>query len=75
MLKAIGADPIPNATRGQGRARWDAYLCVPDPDLLASEFASHEVALSEPLKDAADGLPGFEVKDADGYALFFGRPR
>ncbi len=22
-----------------------------------------------------DGLRGFEIKDADGYVLFFGRPR
>jgi hypothetical protein len=25
--------------------------------------------------DNDDGLRGFEVKDADGYMLFFGRPR
>ena len=30
---------------------------------------------SEPLKDTHDGLRGFELKDADGYVLFFGRPR
>ena len=28
-----------------------------------------------PLKDTHDGLRGFEVKDADGYLLFFGRPQ
>jgi len=30
---------------------------------------------SEPLKDTDDGLRGFELKDADGYVLFFGRTR
>jgi catechol 2,3-dioxygenase-like lactoylglutathione lyase family enzyme len=28
-----------------------------------------------PLHDDDEGLRGFEVKDADGYVLFFGRPR
>jgi hypothetical protein len=39
----------------------------PDPDALAAAFASR--------KDTHDGLRGFELKDADGYVLFFGRPR
>jgi hypothetical protein len=39
------------------------------------EFSSRNVAFSEPLKDPDDGLRGFDVKDADGYVLFFGRPR
>ena len=56
-------------------ARWDAYLYVPDPDSLAAEFASRNVEFSEPLKDTHDGLRGFELKDSDGYVLFFGRPR
>lgn len=77
MLKAIGVDPVPNYTRDvqKGEARWDAYLYVPDPDALAAEFASRDVEFSEPLKDTHDGLRGFELKDADGYVLFFGRPR
>ena len=77
MLKAVGVDPLPNYTRDvkQGIARWDAYLYVPDPDALAIEFASRDVEFSEPLKDTDDGLRGFELKDADGYVLFFGRPR
>ena len=29
----------------------------------------------EPLKDTDDGLRGFELQDADGYVLFFGRAR
>jgi catechol 2,3-dioxygenase-like lactoylglutathione lyase family enzyme len=77
MLKDVGVDPVPNCTWDvkKGIARWDAYLHVPDPDGLAAEFASRTVAFSEPLKDTDDGLRGFELKDADGYVLFFGRPR
>jgi catechol 2,3-dioxygenase-like lactoylglutathione lyase family enzyme len=74
MLKSVGVDPLPNYRR-EPAARWDAYLYVADPDALAAEFASRQVDLSEPLKDTHDGLRGFELKDADGYVLFFGRPR
>ena len=59
----------------KGIARWDAFVSVPDPDALAAEFASRNVEFFEPLKDTNDGLRGFELKDADGYLLFFGRPR
>ncbi len=74
MLKDVGVDPLPNSEREPG-ARWDAYLNVPDPDALAAEFAAREVEFSAPLKDDDDGLRGFEIEDADGYVLFFGRPR
>lgn len=74
MLKAVGVDPQPNRTRHPW-APWDAYLFVPDPDALAVEFASRDVPFSEPLRDTDDGLRGFELKDVDGYVLFFGRPR
>lgn len=76
MLKDVGVEPMPICTRdvGKGWARWDAYVHVPDPDALAVEFSSRHVAFSEPLKDTDDGLRGFELKDADGYVLFFGRP-
>src|SRR5947207_10767492 len=74
MLKYVGVDPLPNYQR-EPAARWDAYLYVPDPDALAAEFASRNVEFSEPLKDTHDGLRGFELKDCDGYVLFFGRPR
>ena len=76
MLKDVGVDPMPNCTRdiNKGIARWDAYLHVPDPDALAAEFSSRNVAFVQPLMDDDDGLRGFEVKDADGYMLFFGRP-
>ena len=77
MLKDVGVEPVPNYTRDikKGIARWDAYLDVPDPDALAAEFASRSVEFSEALKDTHDGLRGFEIKDIDGYVLFFGRPR
>jgi hypothetical protein len=75
MVKNVGVDAVPNSTRGDHFARWDAYICVPDPDALAAEFTSRGVMFSEPLKDTSDGLRGFELKDADGYVLFFGRPR
>ena len=74
MLKAVEVAPLPNCKRDPG-ARWDAYLDVPDPDALAAEFASRNVEFSEPLNDTHDGLRGFELKDIDGYVLFFGRPR
>lgn len=74
MLKDVGVEPLPNYKR-QPQARWDAYVYVPDPDGLAAEFLSRNVEFSEPLKDTDDGLRGFELNDADGYVLFFGRPR
>jgi catechol 2,3-dioxygenase-like lactoylglutathione lyase family enzyme len=78
ILKAIGVDPVPNYTRDikQGIARWDAYLHVPDPDALAAEFSSRNVQFFRSINDnknGDDGLRGFEIKDADGYILFFGR--
>jgi len=79
ILKAIGVDPVPNYTRDikKGIARWDAFLHVPNPDALAAEFSSRNVEFFLPLKAdyAEDGLRGFEVKDADGYLLFFGHHR
>ena len=77
LLKDVGVAPLPNYTRDvkKGIARWDAFVIVPDPDALAAEFASRGVEFFEPLKDTDEGLRGFEIKDADGYLLFFGRPR
>lgn len=77
ILKDIGVEPVPNYTRDikKGIARWDAYLHVPDPDALAAEFSSRSVEFFKTLGDDDDDLRGFEVKDADGYLLFFGRPK
>jgi catechol 2,3-dioxygenase-like lactoylglutathione lyase family enzyme len=73
MLKSVGVEPLPNSKRNV-MARWDAYFHVSDPDALAEEFAARRVGFSVPLADTHDGLRGFEVKDSDGYVLFFGRP-
>ena len=76
MFKAIDVEPVPNYTYdiGHGIARWDAYVHVPDPDALAAEFQSRGVQFFEPLQNNSDNLRGFEIKDVNGYLLYFGRP-
>ena len=76
MLKDIGVEPTPNYSRGTtyGIARWDAYLHVYDPETLYDEFVARGIEIFSPLQTNDDGLRGFEVKDADGYMLYFGRP-
>ncbi|GAA3978019.1 VOC family protein [Mucilaginibacter dorajii] len=76
MLKAITPDikPIPNPTRHEWAA-WDAYVSTEEPDTLFEEFSSAGVIFRKPIHDNSDGLHGFEVTDADGYVLFFGRPK
>jgi catechol 2,3-dioxygenase-like lactoylglutathione lyase family enzyme len=75
MLKAIapGINPIPNHTRHQW-APWDAYISTADPDALFEEYRSRGIVFRRPLMNDDDNLRGFEVEDADGYVLFFGRP-
>jgi len=75
MLKAIapGINPIPNHTRHEW-APWDAYIATADPDNLFEEYRGREVSFVRPIHDNGDDIRGFEVKDADGYVLFFGRP-
>src|ERR1041385_1562295 len=67
MFKALDeVDPLPNYNR-KPTFSWDAYVDVPDPDALATEFASRGVLFSVPLTDRDDdGLRGFVVKDIDG---------
>lgn len=74
MFKDVGVPALPNLQRHEW-ARWDAYLYVPDPDALAVEFSSAQVEFTAPLKDSPGGLRGFELRDPDGYILFFGRPQ
>ena len=76
MFKDVDVDPVPNCTRdiGHGIARWDAYFYVPDPDALSTEFASRNVEFLTPLGNNDDNLRGFEVRDVNGYILYFGRP-
>lgn len=66
--------PQPNHTR-HPYMRLDAFVYVENPDELAAEFSGRGVDFSVPLKDTNDGLRGFEIRDPDGYVLFFGRPR
>jgi catechol 2,3-dioxygenase-like lactoylglutathione lyase family enzyme len=75
MLKAITPEvqPVPNPSRHEW-ARWDAYVYTPDPDALAEELTARGVTFREPLGVNSDQLRGFEVMDADGYVLYFGRP-
>jgi catechol 2,3-dioxygenase-like lactoylglutathione lyase family enzyme len=66
--------PQPNCTR-HPHLRLDAFVYVEDPDAYAAELSGRGVEFSAPLKDTSDGLRGFEIRDPDGYVLFFGRPR
>ena len=70
--KDVGVEPIPNSSR-QPAHSWDAYVSVGDPDALAAEFAARGVQFAVSITDRDDGLRGFEVRDLDGYGLFFGR--
>lgn len=76
MFKDVDIDPVPNCTLdiGHGIAGWDAYVFVPDPDALYAEFVSRDVDFKTPLCDSSDNLRGFEVKDINGYIIYFGRP-
>jgi catechol 2,3-dioxygenase-like lactoylglutathione lyase family enzyme len=76
MLKAITPDvkPIPNHTR-HAWAAWDAYISTAAADVLFDEYRSNDVLFRKPLHDNSDNLRGFEIEDADGYVLFFGRPK
>ena len=69
-----GISPVPNSTRHR-HLGLDAFIYASDPDALAADFADHGAKFSVPLKDTSDGLRGFEIRDPDGYILFFGRPR
>ena len=74
FLKHVSSvEPQPNRTRHDWVA-WDAFVYVPDPDALADELTASGVPLHAPVGDRDDGLRGFEVRDEDGYVLFFGRP-
>jgi len=76
MFKDVDMDPVPNRSRdiGHGVASWDAYVYVPDPDALYREFISREVEFLTPLGNNDDNLRGIEIRDPNGYVLYFGRP-
>lgn len=69
-----GVAPQPNSSRHRF-LRWDAFVSVAEPDVLAAEYSERGAPFSAPLRDTQDGLRGFEVTDPDGYVLFFGRPQ
>ncbi len=75
MLKAVADDikPIPNHTRHEW-APWDTYIFTVEPDALFDEYLSKNVSFRKPIHNNSDNLRGFEIEDADGYVLFFGRP-
>jgi len=75
MLKGITPEvkSLPNHTR-QPWAGWDAYISAADPETLYDEYKSRGLNFRQPLKVNSDNLLGFELADADGYVLFFGRP-
>jgi catechol 2,3-dioxygenase-like lactoylglutathione lyase family enzyme len=75
MLKVVAPEirPIPNRSRHEW-APTDAYISAADPDKLFEEYRSHGVRFSKPIHDNSDNLRGFEIEDADGYVLFFGKP-
>ena len=75
MLKAVGPEvaPLPNPVRHPWAA-WDIFIYVEKPDDLAAEFAAEGTSFRKTLGDTDDGLRGFEIADADGYVVFFGRP-
>ena len=78
IVKDVGVEPVPKYTRdvGKGWPAWDAFLNVPDPDALAAEYSSRGLEFVQAISDNGDdGLRGFSVQDADGYVLYFGRPR
>src|SRR5215470_2274268 len=75
MLKAIAPEikPVPNHSRHEW-ASWDAYISCEEPDLLFKEYRAMDLRFHKPIHDNSDNLRGFEIEDADGYILFFGRP-
>jgi hypothetical protein len=74
FLKHVdGVVAQPNVSRHEW-VPWDAFVFAPDPDTLAREFDEAGVDLHEPVGDRKDGLREFEIRDVDGYVLFFGRP-
>ncbi|HYF32524.1 MAG TPA: VOC family protein [Chitinophagaceae bacterium] len=75
MLKEIAPDikPLPNHTRHEW-ARLDAFIYTSEPDVLFEEYRAGGMNFHRPLGDDDDNLRGFEIQDADGYVLFFGRP-
>jgi hypothetical protein len=60
--------------RGAKDLTVESVARIPDPDALAQELAARGVEFHKEIQDTDDGLRGFEIRDTDGYVLFFGRP-
>ncbi|KAA6464513.1 hypothetical protein DYQ86_00630 [Acidobacteria bacterium AB60] len=73
FLKHGDGRPRPNPV-AMPEMKWDAYVSVGDPDALAAEFAANGATFHRPLGITSENLRGFEVRDPNGYVLFFGRP-
>ena len=75
FLKELGEEvaAVPNAGRHLFTA-WDGFVYVEDPDALAGEYEADGIAFHVPIRNRDDGLRGFEIRDPDGYVLFFGKP-
>ena len=73
LLKSVGVAPTPNYTRDvkKGIARWDAYVDVPDPDALAAEFRSRNVAFSERSYNSEPEFVYLQGLDRDQKAVVY----
>jgi predicted enzyme related to lactoylglutathione lyase len=61
-----------NLTSPAGRL-WDAYVWVPDADLLHAEFQAKGASVAREPCDQEYGCRDFEVVDCNGYRLCFGQ--
>ena len=57
------------------RLGFDITFQGPSDDDIFFGIVRRGVEFFLPLSDGDEGLRGFEVKDADGYLLFFGHSR
>jgi len=75
LLKAVSNQVLaqPNVTR-HADAPWDGFVYTTTPGDAEQEFASNGALIQKTLHQRDDGLKGIEVRDLDGYVLFFGCP-
>ena len=75
FLKVITPEvgPVPNCKRHEW-ARWDAYAYTKEPEALAAEFNRRSGKTIATVEINSDDLRGFEIRDPNGYVLYFGRP-
>ena len=75
LLKAVSDTVLaqPNCTRHEW-APWDAFVYSESPTVLQEEFQARGALIQQQVQTREDGLTGIEVRDLDGYVLFFGHP-